>query len=415
MNSKEKNPLPVFIKADNIPRDVTIFEICAAAEEVSGPVTIDGAICISGLWRISPLYEASRIKILANGISIRGCTIGVENVNPFTLRGDDESVGTKLYIGNLPFSYSSETVKKHLQAAGISLRSNIVWEKARGPDGSLSDWKTGRRMVWINVPMKPLNRFMKMGNGFSATLYYKEMKDSRKCNKCLQYGHIAKYCEQDEVCHTCKKPGHRKGDPICDLGISEGDIIENLMPENLNNEDSTVRGQSNSITEENNTQEARDEHTEEILQSEGENVLETETSGSEWETSEEADDEDQVNKNVGQLNLQNNGGSREKHVTTTNDAKKNPKEEKTAAEKVNCQNKTDKKGKESGRKKKSKSEKKSEQKKGDNRSTPKPSDLKQSQITEYTPRGKRDGSEVFSPDNVASTYGPPGKKHILDK
>ena len=69
------------------------------------------------------------------------------------------------------------------------------------------------------------------------------------------------------------------------------------MPENLNNMDGTMRRQSNSVPEEyNNTQEVRDEHTEEILQSEGENVHETETSGSEWETSEEADDEDQVNK-----------------------------------------------------------------------------------------------------------------------
>ena len=400
---KEKSPLPVFIKAENLPGDVTVYEICAAAEEISGPVTIDGAICISGLWRISPLYEASRIKILASGIPIRGTTVGVENINPFTLRGNDESASTKLYIGNLPFSYSSETIKKHLQAAGLTLRSNIVWEKARGPDGSLSDWKTGRRMVWINIPQKPINKFMRMGNGFSAIIYYKEMKDSRKCNKCLQFGHIAKFCEREEVCFTCQKPGHRKGDPQCDLGMTESDGVENPISE--------LQGHKGELQSGTNGDKSEDEFPETELVSDEGKGHDTDTSISDWETSEEVDGNDSCSE----INEQGKSEKPKKGVACSSGGKKEANLEKNIPKKIiraNQSNSAQSWGK--GQKKKS-IKKKSKKNIADEKGSPISSTLKQSQITEFTPGGKRDGSEVFSPDTVSSAHGPVLKKQNVEK
>ena len=393
MNTKEKSPLPIFIKADKIPGDVSIYEICAAAEEISGPVTIDGAMCISGLWRICPLYEASRIKILANGIQLRGCTVGVESINPYTLRGDD-SAGTKLYIGNLPFSYSSEAIKKHLQAAGLTLRSEIVWEKARGPDGSLSDWKTGRRMVWVNVPLKPLNRFMKMGNGFSAVLYYKEMKESRRCNKCLQYGHIAKYCEQEEVCFTCKKPGHKKGDPKCDLGSHEADMSDHLHERSDESEGEEHKNDSG--VDDSQTDNAKDKEikiADENEQSVEKAVDNSDESQSEWETSEEVEEDQHVSENETSL----------QKPSLSMNVKPTYQENESNMNRLggNSQNK----------KKYKKLSKKNKREKAHANSA----SLKQCQITEFTPGGKRDGSEVFSPDTPTSVHGPVVKKPNVQK
>lgn len=394
MNTKEKTPLPIFLKADKIPGDVSTYEICSAAEEVSGPVTIDGAICISGLWRISPLYEASRIKILANGIPVRGCTVGVESVNPFTLRGD-ESSGTKLYIGNLPFSYSSEAVKKHLQAAGVTLRSDIVWEKARGPDGTLSDWKTGRRMVWINVPTKPLNKFLRMGNGFSAILYYKEMKESRKCNKCLQFGHIAKYCDQEEVCYTCKKTGHRKGDPKCDLGSP--DIMSNSQVTSICSVEEDISKSMCSADSHKNEKKCSDkeldvnvdEHTVDS------HIDNSDSSHSDWETSEEFEE-----------------GQHEKSKPVISSDRRHRKNSETTYSDIDNQ-KNVKGGNGVGKKsnKKKKSKKSSKNHNRNNNDSPNSTSLKQCHITEYTPGGKRGGSMVFSPDASSSTgQGPSTKK-----
>ena len=73
---REKTPLPVFVKSvHNSPNDISVYEICTKVEKVSGGPTIDSDICISGLWRISFLYESSRSKILASGVNVRGLNV----------------------------------------------------------------------------------------------------------------------------------------------------------------------------------------------------------------------------------------------------------------------------------------------------------------------------------------------------
>ena len=217
-NLSTASVLPVFAMTKNVPQDTSVYQICLAAERVTGPATVDGATCISGLWRIYPLHEVARAKLLTEGITINGKTISLDGINPFFLRGS-ERAGTRLTISNLPFSYGNDTVARNLKAAGVQLRSDIQMEKARAPDRSLTDWKTGRRFVWIDLPPKPLPRSFKMGD-FLAQLFYREMQQRPNvCFRCLQPGHRARECENDEVCHTCKKPGHRRGDPECQEGF----------------------------------------------------------------------------------------------------------------------------------------------------------------------------------------------------
>ena len=419
--TRDKTPLPVFVKSERLPNDISVYDICSAAEKVSGPITIDGAICISGLWRISPLYEASRIKLLASGINIRGRNVQLENINPFTMRSGDESSGTKLFIGNLPFSYSTEAIKNHLRVAGITLRSEVVWERARGPDGSLSDWKTGRRMVWINIPQRPLNKYLKMGNGFSATLYHKEMKQVAKCHKCLEVGHIAKNCDREVVCITCKKPGHRRGDPVCDLGISsqievsetagESDSEKDDIPKS--DEDDSESSESDKEDGElisSDSEDLTDEDTvgRKDVENEAQNNLEEEVSPADTdevrneeiqpEKEEGPDDkEEEVSKNSAeteQQKAQKNDEPPEEIQGTPNHPKAGEKKVKTKAESKS----KDRTGKKKGTKDKNKSQ-----------ST---GTFKQCQITEFTPGGKRNSEDMISPDNVEK--GPQMKKINFD-
>ena len=420
--TREKTPLPVFVKSEHLPKDISVYEICSAAEKVAGPVTIDGAICISGLWRISPLYESSRIKILANGICVRGRNVQLENMNPFTMRSGDDTSGTKLFIGNLPFSYSSDAIKNHLRVAGVTLRSEVVWERARGPDGSLSDWKTGRRMVWINIPEKPLSKYLKMGNGFSASLYHKEMRQVAKCHKCLEVGHIAKFCEREVICLTCKKPGHKKGDPKCDLGITPQTTMEESGGES--EKDNYESSNSEDDRTENSESESEDEDT---LHSDMEeshtSIKEVGNNGDQTDeqSSPEEDVGPKVDGEVSEKNQENvTQNATEKEVSPEENGEVSDRkdetekvQEKNASPKTDHnipnstqQNKVKVKSPKSSYKKKNLKGKKEEKK-----YEGKPH-LKQAQITEFTPGGKRNSEDMVSPDNVVK--GPLQKKLNLD-
>ena len=102
---------------------------------------------------------------------------------------------------------------------GCELRSDMTDEKARDRDGKLSNWLTGRRFVYITVPRKPLNKFMKVGI-FQATVSHKEQPKlnarPKVCGRCLREGHGTASCVNDIICRECLKPGHKRGDPLCE-------------------------------------------------------------------------------------------------------------------------------------------------------------------------------------------------------
>ena len=204
--------LPLFAVASHIPEDTNVYTLCLAAERESGPRSVDGATCISGLWRIYPLIHVARETLLANGIEIGGRRLTLEASNPFQQQDGSEVPATRLTVSNLPLSYSNNDVLSNLTQMGVQPRSRVTMEKARRPDGSLSNWKTGRRMVWINLPARPLPRSTRIGN-FLAFLYYREMREAENTGQLRQEkAREASDYSREEVCSTCNKPGHRLGD-----------------------------------------------------------------------------------------------------------------------------------------------------------------------------------------------------------
>ena len=199
-----QNVKPIYIIARNLPKDITITELCFRCEKVSGSGSIDGAYESSGVWRIYPMSEPARAMLLANGIEVRRKAVCLESENPF-----GEKEGTRLSVSNLPFSYSNDAIERNLSSIGVKiLKNSIFMEKARYADRTLSDWKTGRRILTIAIPEKVLPKSVKMGN-FTAYLFYKEMKEQSivTCYNCQKDGHKASECTEEVMCHKCKKNG----------------------------------------------------------------------------------------------------------------------------------------------------------------------------------------------------------------
>lgn len=151
--------------------------------------------------------------MLIEGITINVQKIKLYSQNPFIIRGDNETPSTRLIIGDVPISYSNTMLESNLLKLGVKLRSKTVMEKVRDRSGRLTDWTTGRRILWIELPATSLPHVTQIGP-FRATLYYREQKKPA-CRRCLQEGHRAQDCTNPEVCSECKQPGHRKADGVC--------------------------------------------------------------------------------------------------------------------------------------------------------------------------------------------------------
>ena len=206
---EKRSVLPLYIKAELVPEKFNVVEICVACERVTGKGSIDGATLVNRLWRVLPFNEVSRAKLLSEGIKLAGSHIIFEGKNPFLHpSGEGETQTTKLIVKNLPFSYSQEAVERNLVSAGFKIRSKMQWMKGRNrTTGHLTDFRDGRRAVFIDLPTGQVSQTIQMGP-FRARIEYVGMKTT--CFRCMQEGHTARNCPNEEVCHTCKKPGHRK-------------------------------------------------------------------------------------------------------------------------------------------------------------------------------------------------------------
>lgn len=165
--------------------------------------------------------------MLAKGIVINGQKIELLPRNPFLFRDMEgkEIAMTKLYIRNVPISFSNEEILTGLEKAGLKIRSKLDMERIRGPDGKLTNWVTGGRIAWIEVPKEPVSPMIDCGL-FKAKIYYKEMVREIECRRCLGKGHVVKNCTNEERCRGCKAIGHRVAE--CTLKNDIGGIEKNV-------------------------------------------------------------------------------------------------------------------------------------------------------------------------------------------
>ena len=209
-----------------------------------------GAQRLGALWRLYPKTDESRTKLLIDGLVLRSHSVQCLDKNPFIVRtkeGDAEIKTTKLTIGNIPISYSNKEIEETILKLGCKPQSKLYMERDRDERGGLTRWLTGRRFLYIEVPERPLPPRVDIGN-FKATLFHFEQKALRRretsiCGRCLERGHDTRSCANDIVCHDCRQPGHRKGDPECtpmgeatdnDDDERDDDDKEEMVAENTN-------------------------------------------------------------------------------------------------------------------------------------------------------------------------------------
>ena len=239
--------LPLFIKNVDIPdsreRPLKVYEMCRAAQEVTGQNTMLGAQIIKGLWRLYPKKNEDREKLIEYGIYIRNVHIQPWKKNPYSITDDgNEKPTTKVWIDNIPISVANEQIEIALNSKGVEFRSQIIDEKARDFDNKLTDFLTGRRFVIITVPETPLDTELQINGNFKAKIFHWEQKFIKRppkvsCSRCLMAGHHVTQCMNDIVCKLCKQPGHKQGDAYC-LGLNqlinqqselEKHLMKNLM------------------------------------------------------------------------------------------------------------------------------------------------------------------------------------------
>ena len=251
---------PVYIKARDLPfteekdKPYTVRELCGAAERVAGHGSIEGAQQIGGVWRIYPLRKEAKVKILTEGVTVRGTVVTPSSVNPFNIT-DGGSAGeintTRVVIGNIPINCPTTTIEETIVALGIKLVSRVIEERDRDHEGKLTRWKTGRRFVYIEIPKDPLPKQIKIGI-YRASIYHKEQKKEErkkydKCFNCFAIGHHAGECPKPQKCRACRQEGHKAGDSTCTemAPVSRKSVPDKQQVVNKpDNQQDTSRGRS---------------------------------------------------------------------------------------------------------------------------------------------------------------------------
>ena len=128
-----KGPKSVFLRTDDIRNDdkkhSTGEEIYVALAKTLNTNNILGIQQIRRLWRIYLNSHEDHVKLISNGLFIRGTSIAVYDVNPFT-RSKDENL-TRVTIKDVPLSVSDEVIRSTIENLKCQIQGDIYRQKLR--------------------------------------------------------------------------------------------------------------------------------------------------------------------------------------------------------------------------------------------------------------------------------------------
>ena len=166
---------PVFFKADLFgKKQISIFDICSAAEKTTGIGSIFGCQKVGGVHRLYPKTDLARAKLLSTGFELGGITILPNAVSPSKTytRNGIEIPTTRLSVSNIFLSVSDTDITNAVKSAGYTTVSPPSLVCARDASGKLSNFRTGTRSFIIEVPTKPLPKTVTVQSKFTAYLFY---------------------------------------------------------------------------------------------------------------------------------------------------------------------------------------------------------------------------------------------------
>ena len=167
---------------------------------------IEGIQQIRSIWRIYLKTQDDRVRLIMDGLPIRGAVAPIHDLNP--LSREKEEYLTKLTVKDIPLSVSDELIKAELEAKKYEVKGAIIRQKLR-VNGQLINCYNGDRVVYIRPPSQPLPRKFVLANSFVARIFHLgQPKTVLTCSKCLGSGHHASTCNAEVRCRKCKESGH---------------------------------------------------------------------------------------------------------------------------------------------------------------------------------------------------------------
>ena len=220
-------PKPVFVQTRDIPKGTAPIsgeQLYISLAKIVQSEEITGVQRIGALWRVYLNSHDSRVKLITNGLELRGVTVPVYDTNPFTQAKNEHL--TRVTIRDVPLSVSDELISQTLAKLKCKVRGEIMRQKLR-VNGQLTSCLNGDRVCFIEPPSQPLPRQITVGNLFHGKLFHIGQPQSvTKCSKCLADGHSAFQCQNQVKCRTCLKPGHMSS--TCPMPIA--DELRNMHP-----------------------------------------------------------------------------------------------------------------------------------------------------------------------------------------
>lgn len=200
----------------------------AIANRIEGS-HITGLQRVRGLWRIYVDSLEDKVKLMTEGVSIRGKSVSVLNTNPQRL--DNENT-VRIRIKIIPLSADDRIITRGLTLRGLDV-IKLYREKLR-INGRLTNCENGDRIAIVKaLSLKEPLPYTVAFSSFMARVIHVGQKTGIprevKCSKCLQSGHKANECSNEWVCRKCNKPGHKQSE--CDTGVksdSESDSESTL-------------------------------------------------------------------------------------------------------------------------------------------------------------------------------------------
>ena len=208
-----KGPKPVFLRSDNVRnydrKTLTGEEIYIGLAKTVHLDSICGIQEIRSLWRIYLSSQEARVKLITDGLELRGALTPIYDLNPFT-QSREENL-TRVVIKDIPLSVSDDLIRLELQTMKQDIKGDIIRQKLR-VTGQLINCLNGDRVLYITPPSQPIPRKITIGNIFRTRVYHNGQPTTNTgtptCSRCLEKGHHVSQCNNAVKCQTCRKDGH---------------------------------------------------------------------------------------------------------------------------------------------------------------------------------------------------------------
>lgn len=208
---------PVFIKENDVRGPganrfgwIEEDEVIDALVELVDLSHLKGVQRIYRAWRIYVDNIPDRVKLLSNGLSMRGRLVQVIPDNPNRPIYSPETT-TRLVVSNVPLSIFDGQLIRKLELMGCKVIS--FWREKLRYKTRLTDCDNGRRIVIVEKLRKNIPKYIDISTYRGTIWYYgmpKEETQKKVCGKCKRDNHATHECTYQIVCNKCGEEGHKK-------------------------------------------------------------------------------------------------------------------------------------------------------------------------------------------------------------